>query len=471
MNRKVLLIYPPGQLMNREDRCQVPSKDVVIAPPLPPGDLMYMAAVAEETGYTCKIIDYTLNNSSVDNFVKDLKEFQPDYLVISITTPTIKNDLKVCSITKKTIPDIQIIAKGAHFLKFNTQILEEFTDLDMAIRGETEITFKEILSGKLKSEIMGLTWQSPDGPHNNPNRPFNEDLDSLPYPARHLVNNTIYVRPDNGKIQGIIKVSRGCPFNCFFCLASPVSGRKVRVRSVNNVLGEIKQCMELYGMKDFLLWSDIFNLDKNWVIELCNIILESKLKFNWATNTRVDTMDIDTAKLMKKAGCTLVSVGVESGNQEILEKMGKKTDLNKIKEAFKIFKKADLKTFAYYIIGLPWDTRETVEDTIRLAIELDSDFANFFTATAFPGTRFYDYAIENNLFESDIDNYELFMNTYHYPTVKGHYLSKEEIVKLHNKAVKRFFLRPNYIIKCLFRIRSLKEIQNYIKAGLSVLRH
>lgn len=455
--------------MNREDRCQVPSKNIVVAPPLPPTDLMYMAASAEAAGCECRIKDYTLDGLPVEEFIKDLLEFRPEYVVVSTTTPTLSSDLKACETAKKTLPGVQTVAKGAHFIRFNTEVLEAHPCLDIIIRGENELTIRDIVSGMERQKITGITWRGPQGIKNNPARPFIDDLDSLPFPARHLVDNSLYVRPDNWKIQGVIKVARGCPFDCFFCLATAVSGSKVRKRSPENILQEIRLCMDRYGMKNFLFWSDIFNLDRAWVMKLCKAIIDSGLKFNWATNTRVDTIDLEMAKYMKKAGCTLVSVGIESGNQEILNRMGKKTNIEQMRKAFKIFKKAGLKTFAYFIVGLAWETRETFEDTVRLAIELDSDYANFFTATAFPGTRFFEYATENGLFGETVGQ-ELFNNAYYYPTVRGHHLSQDEIVSLYEQAVKRFFFRPKYIFKRLVGIRSWREFYSYSAAAMGMLR-
>ena len=461
---KVLLIYPPTQLINREDRCQVPSKHVAIAPPLPPTDLMYMAAVTERQKAVAKIVDYTLDNKSIEDLRADLKAFHPDYLVISTTTPTLEEDLDICETVKIILPDAQIIAKAAHFLKFSREILEKYPHLDMVVRGEAEFALEEIIGGKDRSQIQGLAYRDGNSIKHNPDRVYPDNLDELPFPARHLVDNRRYVRPDNSKPQAIIKVARGCPFDCFFCLATAVSGKKVRVRSPQNIIAEVKECIDKYKIKDFLFWSDTFNMKKNWVKELCNSIIDEGLQFNWASNTRVDAIDIESAKLMRKANCKLVSVGIESGNQDILDKMGKNITIEQIREAFRIFKKAKLKTFAYYMIGLPWETRETIEDTINLAIELDSDYVNIFTATPLPGSRFFDYALENNLFEPN-DNIT-FQNAYSYPIVRGHYLSNDEISGFWNMALKRIYFRPRYIIKTALGIRSFTEFYNHAKAAL-----
>lgn len=461
MKKRILLIYPPSPVLNREDRCQQPTKDLIVIPPLPPTDLMYLAAVAEKAGLEAKINDYSQNG----DYEADLKEFNPDYLVVNIATPTLEHDLDAVKKAKEICPNVVTIAKGAAFLTLADRIIKEHNELDFGILGEAENTLKEILEGKPKAEISGLYYKENDEVKFTGNRPFIEDLDSLPFPARHLVDNNIYRRPDNNKVQATIKVSRGCPFHCFFCLATPVSGAKVRRRSPENIVAEIKECVEKYNIKNFLFWSDIFNIDKEWTMKLCQTIIDSGLKITWSANTRADTADLEMAEMMYKSGCRLVSIGVESGSQYMLEKMGKKITLNDVRRTVKVFKKAKIRIYNYFVIGLPWETEETVEETIKFAIELNSDFISFYTATPLPGSRFYDYALEHNLFDKETS----FENAYYYPAVNTHNLSRERVFELHKSAIKRFYLRPLYILKMLSRIRSFTEIKNYFIAGMNVL--
>lgn len=461
MKKRILLIYPPSPVLNREDRCQQPTKDLIVIPPLPPTDLMYLAAVAEKVGLEAKINDYSQNG----DYEADLKEFNPDYLVVNIATPTLEHDLDAVKKAKEICPNIITIAKGAAFLTLAEKIIKEHNELDFGILGEAENTLKEILEEKPKAEILGLYYKENDEVKFTGNRPFIEDLDLLPFPARHLVDNDIYRRPDNNKVQATIKVSRGCPFHCFFCLATPVSGAKVRRRSPENIVAEIKECVEKYNIKNFLFWSDIFNIDKEWTMKLCQAIIDSGLKITWSANTRADTADFEMAEMMYKSGCRLVSIGVESGSQYMLEKMGKKITLNDVRRTVKVFKKAKIRIYNYFVIGLPWETEETVEETIKFAIELNSDFISFYTATPLPGSRFYDYALEHNLFDKDTS----FENAYYYPAVNTHNLSRERVFELHKSAIKRFYLRPLYILKMLSRIRSFAEIKNYFTAGINVL--
>lgn len=461
MKKKILLIYPPSPVLNREDRCQQPTRDLIVIPPLPPTDLLYLAAIAEKEGLDAKIQDY----SQGGDFEKDLKEFKPDYLVVNIATPTLAHDMEAVKKAKTICPDVITIAKGAAFLALANRIMSEHDELDYGILGEAEITLREILKGIPKEHILGIYYKENGEIKFTGNRPFIEDLDSLPFPARHLVDNNIYRRPDNNKVQATIKVSRGCPFHCFFCLATPVSGAKVRRRSPENIVAEIKECVEKYKIKNFLFWSDIFNLDKEWTMELCRKIIESGLKITWSANTRADTADLEMAEMMYKSGCRLVSIGVESGSQDMLNKMGKHITLDDVRRTVKVFKKAKIRIYNYFVIGLPWETEETAEETIKFAIELDSDFISFYTATPLPGSTFYDYAEEHNLFDKDTS----FENAYYYPAVNTHHLSRERVFELHKSAVKRFYLRPLYILKMLSRIRSFEEVKNYFTAGMNVL--
>lgn len=459
--KRILLIYPPSPVMNREDRCQQPTKDLIVIPPLPPTDLMYLAAIAEREGLEAKIKDY----SQSGNLEQDLREFKPDYLVVNIATPSLEHDLDAIRKAKEISPGIITIAKGAAFLTLGEKILAEHEFLDFGILGEAEETLKEILEEQEKTRILGIYYKENGNVKFTGNRAFIEDLDSLPFPARHLVDNSIYRRPDNNKVQATIKVERGCPFHCFFCLATPVSGAKVRRRSVENIVAEIRECVEKYNIRNFLFWSDIFNLDKKWTMDLCQAIIDSGLKITWSANTRADTADLEMAKMMYKSGCRLVSIGVESGSQEMLEKMGKKITLNDVRRTVKVFKQAKIRIYNYFVIGLPWETEETVEETIRFAIELNSDFISFYTATPLPGSRFYDYAKDHNLFDKETS----FESAYFYPAVNTHYLTKERVFELHKLAIKRFYLRPLYILKMLSRIRSFAEIRNYFVAGMNVL--
>ena len=460
--KKILLIYPPSPVMNREDRCQQPVEDLLVIPPLPPTDLMYLAAIAEQCGFDAMIRDYSLGG----DFIADLKQYNPDYLLANIATPTFITDIETVKTAKELNPSTITIVKGAPFLNCNENLIYENQFIDYIIMGEPELTLKEILQGIPNEEIKGICYIDNMQGVKNELRPFNNKLDDLPFPARHLIDNSIYRRPDNGKVQAVIKVSRGCPYHCFFCLATPVSGVKVRTRSAENIITEIKECINKYNIKNFLFWSDLFDFDRNWVIDLCEKIIKSGLKITWSANTRANTMDEELAGIMYKAGCRLVSIGVESGSQEMLDKIGKKITLDEVRNTVNILKRNKIKIYNYFVIGLPWETEKTVEETIKFAIELDSNFVSFYTAVPLPGTRFFAYALLNKLIDENLN----FSNAYYVPSIRSHELSKERIFELHKQAVRRFYLRPKFILKTLLGLRSFAEIKNYFKAGLNLIK-
>lgn len=464
-NKKIYLIYPPSPVMNREERCQQPTDDLIVIPPLAPLDLMYFASIARDVGFEPIIRDYSYPVSSYDDFTIDLKKIAPKYILVNVATPTLENDLMSLRIAKEVFGDsITTIAKGAHFSFLAKQVLQSHDFIDIAICGEGELTLKEILQGSPLSEIKGICYRDDYEIVENQRRPFNENLDDLPYPARDLIDNSLYIRPDNNKKQAVIKVSRGCPYHCFFCLATPLNGRIVRKRSAENIIGEIRECVEKYGINNFIFWSDIFNLDKEWTRDLCRKIIESGLKITFSTNTRADSADMETIILMKKAGCRLVSIGVESGSQYMLDKMGKKITLSQIVNTVKAFKKSGIQIYAYYVIGLPWETKETIKDTLNFAKKLNTDYVSFYTATALVGTTFYDYVENSSLGELD------YSHPYYFPTVRTHELSSQEVFEYHKKMVREYYLRPLYILKMLLKIRSFAQLSNYIKAGLRVLK-
>ena len=470
MIRRILLAYPPSRPMIREDRCPQLIGSGVLAPALPPTDLLYLAAIAEQQGCECLVRDYSREGGTKTDFVNDLLLFRPDCLVLNATTPTLDTDLSLCETAKELLPGVLTIAKGAHFLRYSLETMERHPRLDMIIRGESEETFRDIVRGGEQAGVPGLVWRGPAGAVLNPDRPFLDDLDSLPFPSRHLIDNRRYMRPDTRQPLGIIKVSRGCPYHCFYCLATPVSGRVVRKRSPANILAEVRQCVEQHGIRHFIFWADHFTFDGRWVLDLCKTFINADLGITWSANARADTIDREMVQAMKRAGCKAVSIGIESGSQDILDRTGKGITLGRIRQAVRLLKDAQLTTLGYFLFGLPWETRESSEETIRFSLELDCDYANFFIAAPFPGTRYYEYALKNDWLDiHGSDHAALFGGAFCSTIVPGHNLSGAEIDEIRRSAFRQFYGRPSYVMRQLMRVRSMQQLSSTIKAGLTIL--
>jgi len=462
--QKILFVYPPAPIMNREDRCQQPTSELVVIPPLPPIDMMSLSAVAKKRGYETYFRDYSLKNETVYDFIRDLRIYEPDFLVINVASTTLEKDLSILSTARDLLDDTVVIAKGAIFNFSSYSIMQKNPEIDVALRGEIEEAFDEIIQYKNFKDIKGITYQINNKIISTPDRELKENLNHLPILDRTLIDNNFYQRPDTKKPQTIIRVSKGCPNHCFFCLASPLNGKTVRYRDPELILKEIKECVSLYNIHDFIFWSDIFNLDKIWVQKLCRLIIDSNLKINFSTNTRVDTVDWETLCLMKKAGCSLLSMGIESGSQELLDKMGKKITLEQIKNTVSMVNKAGIQIYAYYVIGLPWETKETLKETFNFAKKLNTQYASFYTATALKGTKFFDYINKNRLGEI---NYE---KPYIFPSVKSYELTNQEIYEYNKKFNKEYYLRPAYFLKMAKEINSLTKFKTYYDTFIKLLK-
>ena len=472
--KKALLIYPPvGHYQRGEERCQADIESGSAINIREPLDLAVIGAILADAGMRPVIRDYPAENKGWKHFTNDLKDEKPDIVLISITEATLKEDLYALELAKKSNSNILTLAKGAVFSTYNDALLSkiDFSSLDIAFCGEAEFILKELLlsfENKMElSKVKGIAYKNNERICFTPKREFDKDLDSLPYPRRDLIINSLYIRPDSGQPQATIQASRGCPFKCIYCLSPIFSGCKVRTRSIKNILGEIEECINKYNIRNFFFRADTFTYNKKHVTELCRQIIESSLNINWVANSRVDTFDIETASWMKKSGCWLVAFGIESGNQEILDKIKKNTDNEKAEKAIEICKKTGLKTYGFFMIGFPWDNRDTIEDTIDLATRLELDFIEIHISTPYAGTELYDIATKLGLVDSPPSGYNYFSN----PPAGTLYLSRQELIELRKKGLKRFYLSNKYIRKKIFSTRSPKEIINYLRYGLKLIKN
>lgn len=463
LRKKILLVNPPSGAIIREDRCQTPIDGLRTVAMRTPIDLLYIAAMLEQAGCECRICDYPAYGKSWDDFKTDIETFNPDFLVINATTPSLKKDMMAAEMAKKVMPHIVTIAKGAHFNILDVDTLEQFPFLDIVTRGEYELTFKELGEGKDFRSIDGITYRNVDAQIvRNPDRGFCESIDSFPFPARHLIDNHKYIRPDTEEPQTTIITNRGCPYGCIFCLAGQVAGYKNRVRSVPNIIAEIEECIAKHNIRNFLFRSDLFTGDRDWVMHLCNEIIRRELRIQWVCNSRVDTIDENLLARMKEAHCWMVAFGIETGNEEMLAKMKKKATLDLAREAIEMTRKAKILTSVYFLIGLPWDSEETLADNVRFAKETDPDIVEFFFVYPFPGTELYEIAQQEHLLKPN----EIPTDAYSKPAMDTLFLTKADLIKWRRISLRRFYLRPKIVLRTLAHARSLRELKNYIKYGL-----
>jgi len=470
MQKRVLLINPPTGLMIREDRCQasVNNNPLVMRPPI---DLMYVAASLEAHGFECRLRDYPLLRKSWKDFDSELREFNPDVLVMSTTISTLVNDLHAASMAKNYNPDILTIAKGPHFKVEDQRALRDFPDLDVAVHGESEIPISECCTKNGLSEVRGITYRdrSTGNILRTERPPLLDDLDALPLPARHLIDNSLYVRPDTLEPQTTIQTARGCPWSCIYCLSPVVYGSQVRQRSPESLVAEVEHCKTRYGIQNFIFLADTFTVNKKWVISLCKLLIERNLKVSWACNSRVNTLDEERIQWMKKAGCWLIAFGTESGNDEHLKLMKKGTTTEFAKPAIDLCRKYGIKSYTYFIFGLPWETKDSARKTIQFAKWLDADIAEFYTAYPLPGTELAKMAEEMGLYEKSALR-ESHLGAYEPAILRTPELSPQDILRYSTQARMEFYMRPKYIIRKLTGIRSYNELKAHLTFGYQLLR-
>jgi anaerobic magnesium-protoporphyrin IX monomethyl ester cyclase len=384
-------------------------------------------------------------------------------ILLNTTAHTIREDLAAFAMAREFLPDVLTVVKGEAVAVMAEEILETHPELDLVLQGEAEESFADILEGKPLDSIEGIYWRDSHGAvHRNPERPLLQSLDTLPMPARDLFDNQLYRSPENGRVITAIYAQRGCPAKCIFCPAGSMFGYQVRERSVQNVLDEITECVEKYGIRDFLFHGDTFTLHKKWLIDICKGIVDRGLKIHWGCNSRVDTIDDERAQWLKRAGCWVVAFGFEHGRQEFLDKMKKGTRVEKAYQAVSICRRNGLKVHGFFVVGLPWETRESLEETFSFARKLRLDFFDFNIAYPLPGTEYYEIANREGLFEADDRSQGGYANA----AVRSFNLSSDDLTTWRRKALLRMYARPNYIFRILKQAAASGNTKHYAKAAL-----
>ena len=462
---RVLLITPPSGLYRRDDRCQSKVEDQTVAVIFPPIELGYLAAVVERQGIECRLRDYPAEKKTWDDFKEDLKTFQPQVLVLNTTTPTLKKDILAAELTRELFPHTVVIGRGEYFSVFPDKALQEFPSLDILLRGEPELPLEDVIKSLQQDlpldGIQGIAFRKEGVPVVTPERPLLQDLDYLPFPSRHLMNNSLYRSPENNEPITVVHTQRGCPARCIFCSVVITSGQKVRKRTPAKIVEELRECVEKYHIRNFLFHADTFTWDKAWVIELCRLIIDSGLNIHWGCNSRVDSIDDERLDWLKKAGCWVIAFGIESGDEEILKKMRKGTTLEQARNAIQTVKRHGIKTHAFMVIGLPWETRETFHKTMKFLREIDPDFFDFNIAYPLPGTELMKIATEDNLLIQGDPS----QGSYADAVLRTFELTPDELMMMRRKALWQLYLRPKYIIRTLLTAGSPKNVWQYMKAA------
>lgn len=424
-------------------------------PPFPPLGLAYLAAVLDQDGYEVKIWDCPVCEIDHKKLKSDLAAFQPSLVGIGSMTPTIESAFQSAAVAKEACPDAKVVVGGPHVTFMDEETLAQEPAIDVVVRGEGEQTLSELVThlpslSNLEA-VKGITFRKGDQIIKTPNRPFIQDLDALPRPAYRFLPIERY-RIIGRKLLPIMS-SRGCPFQCSFCVASQMFGAGFRARNPENVLDEMEWLRDEYGAQGISFQDDTLTFSKKRILEICDGIIKRKINLRWGCGTRADVVTKEILAKMQKAHCDEICFGVESGCQRIRDALKKKVSTEQIEKAIKWAKEAGIFVTASIIIGYPGETKETLKQTLEFVRKVEPDDVYLCHATPYPGTELR-ALVERNGWKMESD-WKLY-NTMN-PIFEDPSLPATEIAMMRKNFYDKFY-SPRYIIR--------QAVKGYFKGNL-----
>jgi hypothetical protein len=453
---KVLVVNPPnppGYISNKDSMGGFGQLFPLGATLLPALDLPYLAGYLAEKGITTEVIEALGDNLNIEQVVQRLVDCAAPaeslLVVVRTSAPTLDWDLSVCAAMKDAARNIALAIYGPvvpHVLKR----LKQQLCLDYILQGEPDEIVYELAIGRPEEEVLGATYRRRETWISSPPRPFQRELDQLPFPKWELLPYRQYTLPKSSTTAPVpflpMLTSRGCPFGCHYCPYPVGQGLPWRYRSARNVVDEIEHLINDLGIRYILFRDPMFSLRLNRVAEICNEIERRNLVFKWKCETRPDCLNEETIRAMAAAGCEGINFGVESAEVEIQANVGRKPiSRKKIIEMTALCRKHGIKTFCFFIIGLPGDTVQTILETILFAIRLHANWVQFTAASPFIGTKLRDWAVAQGL----VTESEYAYVSSHEVTVGNENLTKRQIETLHRFAMffERYLINRGGILK------------------------
>ncbi len=383
----------------------------------PPLGVLYISSVLREKGYDVKMVDADIDDIGPAEIRRIVSEYAPFVVGITMNALQSRSAFETADLIREEDDKIRIVVGGPHPSALRGDILRRCRSIDAVVYGEGEVTFLELVrafeEGRSLNGIEGVCFRHGEEiVVNEPREPIN-DLDSLPRPALDLVapiRRYPGPYPVGARPTMYVMASRGCPFRCTFC-SNPVWGRRVRFRSADSVLSEVEWLREKFKVREVFFQDDTFNLNRDWFESICEGIIErglnEKIVFKAPFRADEKLLDSEMLRLARRAGFWMIFYGVESGNQDILNSLKKNLTLEEIERAFKLTKRAGIKTYASFMIGNLGETRATVQDTIEFVKRIDPDYYGFAIATPYPGSEFYALAERQGYLEPGFEEYDL----------------------------------------------------------------
>lgn len=471
---KILLINPPYNIENYYGKL---SELAFIFPPV---GLTYLASYLRKFDHKLDIYDFQVDDRDFEKFIK---KFKPDLVGITCQTALFYNTLDLAKKIKEIFPRVPILAGGSHATYRPNGFFEDSDNIDVVVRGEGEETLKDLadyFNKKQKSlkSIKGISFKDNNKVIHNSARELIKDLDVLPMPAIDLLPLEKYkVSPDNylGDKVGLINTSRGCPFGCIFCACKEAFNRTYRARDLENVFDEIKYYIDEYKIAELFIMDDCFGLERERAIKFCDGMIARGYhkKLLWWCQIRVDLVDEELLRKMKEAGCKIVSFGIESGVQRILNFISKKVTLKQIEKAVKTARDVGLEPRGSFILGLPTEKFSDSIKTILFSLKLPLRQAKFGLATPYPGTKLWEIALEQGQVKDEGEDWDRFSQMAAYTKYSPSFIPKGrkagELIFLQKLANIIFYFKPSVAFSFLKRVKSFDDFKYFANSLFKVI--
>jgi radical SAM superfamily enzyme YgiQ (UPF0313 family) len=441
---------------------------------------LYLAGQAERVGARAEVLDTQLEVNAAEAILGRLGDH--DSVAITSNVATIANALEAAELVRQASPEKALILGGPHATVIYEDLLPGYADI--VVLGEGEATFSDILRRQASAgarlpvdvleEIPGIAYWDGRQVRVTPPRPFIQDLDSLARPAWHLIDLGRYNFGHFRHVTATQITSRGCPFSCTNCAKMLHDGRRMRLRSIASVVDEMDYLYREHRVREIHFWDDNFTISVHRIIELCEAIIalgHDDLRLAILNGTRADIATPELYSTMRRAGFYWITISVESGDQECLNQLGKRLDLSKVPATVELARRHGFQTTLYFMIGLPWDTQETIQKTIDLARRLPADQVFFFMTLPFPGTPMYDYVEQHGRFLRDMKTgytaYDAGEAVFEMPWLPAH-----EMERMYRRAYRQFYLRPSQFWRALRKKTndlSWESIKLLLQGGFRIL--
>ncbi len=459
MDGGILLLNPPGdKLYIRDYYCSFSSKADYY---WPPQDLIGLSGLLAQA-FPVEVLDAIIDKVPEADCLSRILKGNFKAVVFTTGTATMKSDLTLAAKVKQARPDILLVASAGIMKFIGRELLEKHPFIDAVLTDFTEPDLLEFLRVGCARPYRGLICRSrQDGALvSSPDKP--SPRFDLPLPRHELFPFRKFRIPIARRSPfTVVITSLGCPYNCSFCTAGAYG---YRARNIDNVIPELEHLKSL-GVREILFQDPTLSINTNRVIDLCRKMIEHDLRFSWSCNADINSLNEDKIAWMRKAGCHTVSVGIESGNDAILSQYSKPITTEEIRRTIGLLNRYKISVLGYFILGLPGETRDMAEQTIRLARSLRIDVASFAIATPDIGTRLREEAIARGWIPADLQSFD----STEPPLIASGDMTAAEIWSLRRRAVRSFYLRPSYMLRALGRLRSWTDLKNLVSNALSLL--